>query len=389
MSRPRDSRPGPRAVVPRNQILLGDALEQLRSVPDCSVDCVVTSPPFFRLRNYQMARQLGLEATVEEFVDRLVAVCDEIARVLKPTGSCFLNLGDSYSRHQRFGALPKSLLLVPERVALRLVEHGWIIRNRICWSKPNPMPSSVTDRLSCTHETIYFLVRSRSYYFDLDAIREPHSTARRGLTAAPRLATTRTGPGKYAGSDRRWAGPLAGSNSGLARARAEGRAGHRLGKNPGDVWRVATAGFRGAHFATFPERLIVRPILAGCPARSCGSCGAPWQHAAGKPIAPSCSCGSSIFQRGLVLDPFLGAGTTAVVAQAHGRDWLGIELNPAYRTLAIDRITASVVRSSTNARGGGARTQGAPRHAPTHPTSPTETTPASPSPLPPVERDAA
>lgn len=351
-------------TVPRNQILLGDALDALRSLPTASVDTVVTSPPFFLLRDYGEAGQLGLEANVTAFVASLVAVCDEISRVLKPTGSFWLNLGDSYSRHDRFGAPSKSLLLAPERVALALVERGWVLRNKVIWAKPNPMPTSVGDRLSCTHEFVYCFVCSRTYHYDLDAIREPHKTARRGLTAVPESATTRTGPSKYEGPNREWAGPLAGKNDGLAKARSEGRAGHRNGKNPGDVWQVPTAGYRGAHFATFPERLIVRPILAGCPARTCTTCGAPWRQSAGKPVAPSCTCGSGAFQRGLVLDPFMGAGTTAVVAQAHDRDWLGVELSSAYRTLALDRIATSLVRPSTKPRGGGAQHQGDHHHAP-------------------------
>jgi DNA modification methylase len=325
--------------------MLGDALQRLRSLPTASVDTVITSPPYFRLRNYGEDDQLGLEGTVTEFVDRLVAICEEAGRVLKPSGGLWLNLGDSYSTHDRYGAAPKSLLMVPERVALALTASGFTLRSKIIWSKPNPMPTSVTDRFTCSYEVIYFLVRSRSYFFDLDAIREPHKSRRKGLTTAPASTTPKVGPTKYGGPNRDWAGPLTGDNSGLAKARAEGRAGHPLGRTPHDVWTIPTGGFRGAHFATFPERLLTRPILAGCPARTCAACGAPWHQSSGIPTAPSCGCGTASFERGLILDPFMGSGTTALAAQRHGRDWLGIELNPEYRTLAIDRIAGAPRRA--------------------------------------------
>ena len=336
----------------RNVILLGDALEVLRSLHTDLVDTVVTSPPYFLLRNYQADGQLGLEATVDSYVRNLLNVTDELGRVLKPTGSMWLNLGDSYSRHHRYGAAPKSLLLVPERVLLGLAEHGWIVRNVIVWHKPNPMPASVRDRLSCTHERLFLLVRSERYFFDLDAIRVPHVSRRRGLTASRHCAMSNTGTPrpqssrpKYESSRLRWAGPLAGSNDGLARARAEGRAGHRLGKNPGDVWRVATAGYRGAHFATFPPSLIEPPLRASCPARTCRACGTPWLQQLGEARRPACGCRAD-WQPGLVLDPFMGAGTTGVVARKLGRDFLGIELNPTYRQLALTRIADSQVRVS-------------------------------------------
>ena len=340
--------------APRNEILLGDAVTMLERLPDSSVDTVVTSPPYFLLRNYGSAGQLGAEPTVHDYVEGIVAVCDHLARVLKPTGSLWLNLGDSYSRRDQFGAPAKSMVLAPERVLLALVDRGWILRNKVVWAKPNPMPTSVADRLSCTWEPVYLLVRSRRYFFDLDAIREPHKSTRQ---------PSATKAGKYEGKTPTWAGPLAGRNDGLLRARAEGRSGHRLGKNPGDVWTVPTAGFRGAHFATFPERLLHRPILAGCPARTCSRCGIPWQQSQGVARAPACECGLRSFKRGLVLDPFMGAGTTGVAAQHHQRDFLGLELNPTYRALALTRI-ASAVRASTN-QGGDAQPPGA-HHAPSH-----------------------
>ena len=312
----------------RNEILFGNAERVLKHLPSACVDCVITSPPYHLLRRYDAGpEEIGIEPTVDAYVERLVSVCDQLARVLKPSGSLWLNLGDSYSRHERYGAPSKSLLLAPERVLLGLVERGWRIRNKAVWAKPNPMPASVTDRLNTTWEPLYLLVRSRSYYFNLDAIREPHRSKRPASQPAGHL--------KYGGRTPAWAGPLAGSNIGLLKTRAEGRAGHPLGKNPGDVWQIPTAGYRGAHFATFPERLIERPLLASCPERTCRRCGLPWVKG-----APTCHCQAG-WQPGLVLDPFIGAGTVAAVAERHGRDWLGIELNPAYQELALERLESA------------------------------------------------
>src|SRR5579859_2029963 len=141
--------------LPRNTILIGDATTRLRELPNASVDCVITSPPYYQLRNYQAAGQIGLEPSVDGWVRALTPVFAEAARVLKPTGALWLNLGDSFSRHHRYGAAPKSLLLAPERLLLALSQEGWIVRNKVIWSKTNPLPSSVTDRLSLTYEVVY------------------------------------------------------------------------------------------------------------------------------------------------------------------------------------------------------------------------------------------
>jgi site-specific DNA-methyltransferase (adenine-specific) len=325
---------------PRNRLLVGDVRALLPSFPASSVDCVITSPPYYRLRNYGQRGQLGLEPSVDGWVDELRGVLHEVARVLKPTGGLWLNLGDSYSNHERDGALPKSLLLGPERLALAMVEDGWVIRSKVVWSKTNPMPTSVRDRLSCTWEIVYFAVRSRSYYFDLDAIRVPHRSHldRPSRAASQRAAATTGRPD--------WAGPLAGSNSGLDTMKAKGYVGHPLGKNPGDVWQLPTSNYRGAHHATFPVDLIRRPLLASCPERVCETCGLPWERAQARTLGrlatvgelqAQCACGAP-WQPGLVLDPFMGSGTVAVAAEAHGRDWLGIELKPEFAAQARRRI---------------------------------------------------
>jgi DNA modification methylase len=322
-------------MIGLNRILVGDAAMTLRKLPRSSVDSVVTSPPYFRLRNYQDEGQLGLEEHVDQWVDELRRVLAEVKRVLVPTGSVWLNLGDSYSAGGE-GAPAKSLLLGPERLALTLLRDGWIVRNKVIWAKRNPMPSPVRDRLSCTWEVVYLLVRQRDYFFDLDSIRVPHLSSK-----------------KPAKTKRGWSVPpnwrvSTSSNSGLDRLNAEGRVGHPLGKNPGDVWFLSTASYRGPHHAVFSVSLVERPILAGCPERRCRRCLLPFRRemirhlghlAVRGELKPSCNCGWSS-EPGVVLDPFIGSGTTAIAAEQHGRNWLGIELNPSFATLAQARIAA-------------------------------------------------
>jgi site-specific DNA-methyltransferase (adenine-specific) len=320
-----------------NRILVGDALETLRRLPAGFVDCVVTSPPYFQLRNYQHGGQLGLEAEVDLWVEGLRGVLRELTRVLSPTGSVWLNLGDRYSTGPE-GAPPKCLLLGPERLAVALLRDGWIVRNKIIWAKRNPMPTPARDRLACTWEVVYLLVRQRDYFFDLDAIRQPHTSTR------PPAQKSRAS----------WSVPkewrvTASVHSGLDRLNAEGRVGHPLGKNPGDVWQLSTAAYRGAHHAVFPLALAERPIRAGCPERRCARCRCPWRRptirrlghlAVRGELQPGCGCRAG-FEPGVVLDPFIGSGTTAVAAEKHGRNWLGIELNPSFARLATARIQAA------------------------------------------------
>jgi site-specific DNA-methyltransferase (adenine-specific) len=329
------------ALQHRNRIIHGDALERLRDLDTASIDCVVTSPPYFRLRDYQVGGQLGLENHVDQWVEGLRAVFRESARVLVPTGTLWLNLGDSFSTHPREGAPRKSLLLAPERLALALVEDGWTIRNKVVWHKTNTVPTSVRDRLATKYEVIYLLTRSTRYYFDLDAIRQPHVTK-------PRKAVARTLPQRRSPQRAAHLGPNSDGDAGLRALHVAGLPGHPLGKNPGDVWSLSVSGFRGAHFATFPEHLVERILLAGCPELRCSGCRAPWmpgldrqgQRVARRAAQPTCACDVPA-QPGLVLDPFIGSGTTALVAESLKRDWLGIELSPAFITMAEERITAA------------------------------------------------
>lgn len=339
--------------LPRNSVIVGDARRRLAEIPESSIDAVVTSPPYFQLRDYGSKNQMGLEPDVSAWVNELRLVMRGLARVLKPTGSVWLNLGDSFSRHQHFGAPPKSLLLGPERLALALIEDGWTIRNKVIWAKTRSMPTSVRDRLACTWEVIYFLTRSRCYYFDLDAIRVPHRSSLKHPTKAlepyPPLSA----------SPPNWARPLAGNNMGLAKLKAQGLTGNPLGKNPGDVWTMASANFRGEHFATFPAHLVEQPLLATCPEKVCVGCGSPWQRGAAtstigrlavqSELIQSCKCAKG-WRPGVVLDPFFGAGTVGLVAEAHRRNWLGIELNPRFANLAMNRIAKA--RSQRATKGG-------------------------------------
>jgi site-specific DNA-methyltransferase (adenine-specific) len=349
----------------RNHILIGDVRQKLNEIDGSSIDTIITSPPYFRLRNYQIDQQIGLESHVDAFVDELRLVARGLFRVLKPTGSLWLNLGDTYAQTDADGATKKNLLLVPERVALALQADGWILRNKIVWAKPNPMPSSVKDRLACTYEVVYFFSKSRNYFFDLDAIRVPHKgIAAQGKKATRRAEKTRSKAWSVPDS---WRGPSSGSNSGLDRLKATGLVGHPLGKNPGDVWTIPTAGYRGAHHAVFPPKLVERPLLASCPEKVCEHCGTPWArskkqlallnsqkgqcvdevsdglHRKPRPtlvrsLSKLCKCESFETRPGVVLDPFFGSGTTGLVAERHRRDWIGIELNPGFAELASKRI---------------------------------------------------
>lgn len=338
--------PNPAADLPINKVLVGDAAKRLRRLPAGSVDTVVTSPPYFLLRDYGVKGQIGLEDTVDGWVEHLTGVLDETARVLKPQGSVWLNLGDTYARSPSHGTLAKSLVLGPEKLLLALSDRGWIVRNKVVWAKPNPLPASVRDRLNTTWEPLFLLTRAKDYFFDLDAIRVPPRSALKGPTVAGKA----TKYGVRAKGRPEWSGPLAGNNSGLEKMKARGAASHPLGKNPGDVWTIPTAAYRGAHFATFPEALVERPLKATCPERVCRTCGAAWhrspidrERALGSlavlgTLRKSCGCGNPAWQPGTVLDPFFGAGTVGLVAERLGRRWVGIELNASYARQASSRI---------------------------------------------------
>lgn len=271
-------------------LYLGDALDAVSVMGSASVDCVVTSPPYYGLRDYGQDGQYGHEKTVDEYVSTMVTLFRECHRVLAADGTFWLNLGDSYGKG-------KQQLGVPWRVALALQADGWILRNDIIWHKNNAMPFSGRDRLALKHEHLFLFTKSTRYTFDLDPIREPH-------TSKPQRRLTRpTDPVKYAGDmkGQSW------SNKFHDEVRHDG---HPLGKNPGDVWQIRTLPFKGAHFAVFPPELPRRCILAGC-----------------KP-------------GGAVLDPFSGSATTGAAALELGRKYIGIDIKPEYHDLALSvRLT--------------------------------------------------
>lgn len=301
-------------------LLLGDALEILRTLPAGSVDCVVTSPPYYGLRDYGTEGQYGLEATPAEYVETMRRLFAEARRVLADHGTLWLNLGDSYAfppgsagrqgNGQRKGRTftveglrgttalpPKNLMGIPWRVAFALQDDGWILRNEIIWSKPNAMPESVTDRLSTRHEHLFLFVKKQRYWFDLDAIREPLArpeALREGIV----FGGSKGPGGKIGGSARRSGGNVS----------VYGTKGSAKGRNPGDVWEITTKPYPAAHFAVFPIDLPIRCIKAGC--------------------RPG----------GTVLDPFSGSGTTGAAARQLDRRYIGIDLNPAYHDLAKDRF---------------------------------------------------
>lgn len=326
--------------LPRNTILQGDARAVLADLLPESVDCCITSPPYVNgLRNYGAAGQLGREPSVTEYVASLRAVLRLIRVVLKPSGSLWLNLGDAYTRGRRFEMPVGSLMLAPQRVALALAADGWTVRNIVVWHKPNPLPQSARDRLSPAYEVVIFATKTRRYFFDLDAIRVSHRSA------------DRIGTKRHTELGRRYQG----GNTGLGKLKAAGRVGNVRGKNPGDVWTIPTAADRRGHQATFPESLIERPVLATCPERICVQCDRPWtrptrirsrktsegmQHTREAGELHRCDCFAPT-RPGVVLDPFMGTGTTALVAERLNRDWLGIELNEAFTKLAEDRLRSA------------------------------------------------
>jgi DNA modification methylase len=301
-------------------LLLGDALEQLRTLPDGSVDCIVTSPPYFGLRDYGTPGQYGLEASPAEYVETMRALFAEARRVLADDGTLWLNLGDSYAsggrtsydtrggntRANGYAAqrapseLPgKNLLGIPWRVAFALQDDGWILRNEIIWHKTNAMPESIKDRLSSRHEHLFLFTKQQRYAFDLDAIREQSTPENRAHSEryGDHYERRYPAPGTRHGKD----------NSTLRKAASP------LGRNPGDVWSITTRPYPAAHFAVFPIDLPLRCIKAGC-----------------KP-------------GGTVLDPFSGSGTTGAAARQLGRRYVGIDLNPAYHDLARERFAQGVL----------------------------------------------
>jgi len=312
--------------VPTRLMLQGDVRDQLRRIPTASVQTCVTSPPYFGLRDYGMAEQIGLEPTPEAFITELVGVFREVRRVLKDDGTLWLNLGDSYCASDLPGLKPKDLIGIPWRVAFALQADGWYLRQDIVWAKPNPMPESVRDRCTKAHEYVFLLSKSPVYYFDHAAIKEPYTTAdpsslsyrKNGKSDSRKKHSIHcpacAGSGDEAGAQPdtcQVCGGTGRANIGGAKPAAKNDGFWKpegAGRNKRSVWTVATKPYKAAHFATFPPDLIEPCILAGSRPGD------------------------------VVLDPFGGAGTTALVAQRHGRRSVYIELNPEYVAIARARL---------------------------------------------------
>ena len=307
-----------------NTILHGDVLDKLKEIETESIQCVVTSPPYWGLRDYGSDGQLGLESTPEEFVENLVNVFREVKRVLKDDGTCWLNLGDSYygggwkgaSLNKNSGDIQKAhkgthcgeqikhdpkhpiiktkdLVGIPWRVAFALQADGWYLRQDIIWHKPNPMPESVQDRCTKAHEYIFLLTKSANYFYDADAVREPvaeSSIGRLNQNIDQQVGTTRANGGKKSNGNLKAVGDI------------------EKGRNKRSVWTITTKPYKEAHFAVFPPELPELCIKAGSK------------------------------EGDTVLDPFFGSGTTGWVAQRLGRKWIGIELNAKYIKIAEKRF---------------------------------------------------
>jgi DNA modification methylase len=323
-------------------LFVGDARAVLAQMPAGSANCIVTSPPYWGKRDYGVAGQYGHEEGPAAYVETMREVFREARRVLADDGTCWLNLGDSYSAsggggatgmhaylgahlttHRATGLGVKNLLGLPWRVAFALQDDGWILRNAVIWHKPNAMPESVRDRLNCRHELLFLLAKSPDYWFDLDPIRIPAATAGhapgtagRGRTRPPGRPGSCTRPPKY----RPGTPEVTGSQrfGGLRRDAGHRRA-HPLGRNPGDVWSIPTRPYRGPHFAAYPIDLPLRCIAAGC-----------------KP-------------GGTVLDPFTGSGTTGLAAIQLGRRFTGIDLSPDFARLAAGRLAQAVADKAEGA----------------------------------------
>ena len=319
-------------VAERLTTYTGDCLSILPTLPAESVDCVVTSPPYWQLRDYGVSGQLGLEATPDEHVANMVKVFNEVKRVLKKTGTCFVNYGDSYSTGKKWGKT-KDLCLIPQRFAIAMQNAGWWVRSEIIWAKPNPMPESVTDRPANAHEKIFLFTKSPTYFYDADIVRQKlagSSIQRLSQDIDHQTGSSRANGGNKKNGNmkavsgvyrvKRQRGQVPGNRvqAGLARldqmTKAEQCANGRNLRDyepaPMPVWNIATVPFTGEHFATFPPELAERCILAGCP------------------------------KNGVVLDPFAGSGTTGLVALRHGRKAVLIEINEKFMAIAQRRIKA-------------------------------------------------
>ena len=295
-----------------NIIHVGDNIFHLTNIPDASVDMCVTSPPYYNLRDYKNSNQIGAENNVNDFVENLCKVFDEVKRILKPTGSCWVNIGDTYDK--------KRLLQVPSRFEIAMCDRGWHLRNEIIWSKPNPQPISSKDRFWGNHEKFFWFVKDvKKYYFNRDPILVPQAEISiRRMFSKNNMDKRKD----FNASDKEGFG-ISSSNQDkhYARMREEMgidkefnyeeliKSGNCPTRPEFDTWDIPSVTYKGAHFAVYPPELIEKPILSCCP------------------------------EQGIVIDPFMGSGTTGEVAKLNNRRYIGLELNTEYAILANERIS--------------------------------------------------
>lgn len=288
-------------TIELDTIYTGGALDVLRGLPDGSVNCCVTSPPYYALRDYGMDGQIGRESSPKEYVSRLTEVFAEVRRVLRPDGTLWLNLGDTYAGRGEEEIKPKDLIGIPWMAAFALRDDGWYLRNDIIWMKENPMPESVKDRCTRCHEHIFLFSKSKQYFFDYKAISEPVTEStkerlKRGIAGSNKYGAPIPGQPKVQTINLpRGHGTISDGDINPLRSKR-------------DVWIVNTVPFKGGHYAAYPPKLVESCILAGCPVG------------------------------GVVLDPFMGSGTTGMVAKQLDRHYVGIEINPEFAALAEARI---------------------------------------------------
>ena len=295
-----------------NIIHVGDNLFHLTNIPDNSVDMCVTSPPYYNLRDYKNSGQIGAENTVKDFVENLCKVFDEIHRILKPTGSCWVNIGDTYDK--------KRLLQVPSRFEIAMCDRGWHLRNEIIWSKPNPQPISSKDRFWGNHEKFFWFVKDvKKYYFNRDPILVPQAE----ISIRRMFSKNNMDKRKDFNASSKEGFAISSSSQDKHYARMREEMGIdkefnyeeliKSGKCPTrpefDTWDIPSVTYKGAHFAVYPPELIEKPILSCCP------------------------------EQGIVIDPFMGSGTTGEVAKLNNRKYIGLELNTEYAILANERIS--------------------------------------------------
>ena len=295
-----------------NIIHIGDNIFHLTNIPDASVDMCVTSPPYYNLRDYKNSSQIGAENTVNDFVENLCKVFDEVKRILKPTGSCWVNIGDTYDK--------KRLLQVPSRFEIAMCDRGWHLRNEIIWSKPNPQPISSKDRFWGNHEKFFWLVKDvKKYYFNRDPILVPQAE----ISIRRMFSKNNMDKRKDFNASSKEGFAISSSSQDKHYARMREEMGIdkefnyeelvKSGKCPTrpefDTWDIPSVTYKGAHFAVYPPELIEKPILSCCP------------------------------EQGIVIDPFMGSGTTGEVAKLNNRKYIGLELNTEYAILANERIS--------------------------------------------------